>query len=224
MEDLKSKIRKATDEFFDANDTASEPVEAPQEAQPVDYYQMSQNDIYEASQKPTAFGSPAQITKIVDGMVDDTAERFYNAYNDQYQHFMDTNDSADAKRVAQEYMMNHALPMVESLVAEYGADALLNNNKALAKLDSIMLTGNGAGDGYTKGFIKQMHYQTTGTQGTNSDAELSRGLQRAMSMADSGNIRGGVGLARALKEKVDNGELSASGDDYAMLLQAVSYK
>lgn len=216
------QIMQVTDQMF--NEAPVEPVEAPSEAQPMDYYQMSQNDIYEASQKPTAFGSPAQITKVVNEMVDDTAERFYNAYNGQYKHFMDANDNAGAKRVAQEYMMEYALPMVESLVAEYGADALLNNNKALAKLDSIMLTGNGVGDGYTKGFIKQMHYQTTGTQGTESDAELSRGLQRAMSMANSGNIRGGVGLARTLKEKVDNGELSASGNDYAMLLQAASYK
>ena len=43
-------------------------------------------------------------------------------------------------------------------------------------------------------------------------------------MADNDDIRGSVTEAKRLKEKVDNGELSASSDDYNLLLQVSSYK
>lgn len=224
MEDIKSKIRKATDEFFDADETPSQPTEAPQQAQPQDYYQMSQNAQYEASQKPTAYGSPAQITPIVEKMVEEFKQTDYNANKNQYDHLLDAEAKDNAEYLRQGYLASEFLPMVESLVEIYGVDALLNNKKALAKLDEVAITPNGSGDGFTEGYLKQMHCQQLGSQGSQSDAEVVRGVQRVKAMADSDDIRGSVTLAQKLKERVDNGELSAGAEDYQMLLQVSSYK
>lgn len=231
MEDLQARINKANNSMVTGDDPVGAPSIAPQEApeqpqmpQAHDYYQMQQNAAYEASQRPTAYGSPAEMGQVIDDMVTNTAEKYYNAYKNQYEHLIDANDYNGAKQMANEYMMYHGLPLVASLVEMYGADALINSRDALSKLDSIMLTGNGEGDGYTKAFLKQMYSQTLGTNGSTSDIEVTRGLQKAMGIADQGDIRSAVGLAKSLKEKIDRGELSASPEDYSMLVQATELR
>lgn len=226
MEDIRSDIRKATDDFFEENmpNSLPEPSEQPQSAEPVDYYQIQENAAYEASQKPTAYGSPAQIGKVVDEMVEEFKQARYNVAKNQYDHLLDAEAKDSAEYMRQDYMTKNALPMVESLVETFGVDAILNNKDALSKLDEVMITGNGSGNGYTKGYIKQMHRQQLGTQGSSSDAEVVYGLSRIKQMADNDDIRGSVTEAKRLKDKVDNGSLSASPDDYEILLQVSSYK
>ena len=224
MDDIKAKITKATDEFFDANETPSEPTESISQAQPVDYYQMQQNAAYEASQKPKTYGSPAQIARVVDKMVEDFKQEYYNVNKNAYDHYLDANAKDQAEYLRQDYMVKSALPLAESIVEMYGADAVLNNKKALDKLDEIMISPNGSGNGFTKGYLKQMHKDQLGSQGSESDAEITYGVARIKQMADSDDIRGSVSEAQRLKEKVDNGELSASKDDYDLLLQVSSYK
>lgn len=206
------------------NQTPQEPVEQPQQAQPIDYYQAQQNAAYDASQKATTNGSPAQVGKIVDEMVDDFKQARYNVSINQYNHLKDVNAPDQAEYMRQDYMTKNALPLVESLVEMYGVDAILNNKDALKKLDEVMITGNGSGKGFTRGYLEQMHEQQRGTQGSTSDMEVTYGLQKVRNMASNDDIRGSVNEAQRLKEKIDNGELSASDEDYQMVLQVSSYK
>ena len=220
------EIDKRLKEAFNTDGVipAPEPSEQLQSAEPMDYYQMQENAAYEASQKPTAYGSPAQIGKVVDQMVNDFKQARYNVSINQYNHLKDANASDQAEYMRQDYMTKNALPLVESLVEMFGVDALLNNKGALSKLDEVMITNNGVGDGFTKGYLEQMHKQQIGTQGSDSDMEVVYGLSKVKQMADNDDIRGSVTEAKRLKEKVDNGELSASSDDYNLLLQVSSYK
>ena len=208
----------------EARRAAQEVPEQPPAPQASDYYQMQTNAAYEASKHPTAYGSPAEMKQVVKELVDNTSEKYYNAYKHQYDHLVDANDMNSAKQMANEYMMYHALPVIASLVETYGADAVINSPDTLEQLDSIMLTGNGAGDGYTKAYIKQMYSQNLGTNKSTSDIEVIRGLQRATGIANQGDIRSAVGMAKALKEKIDRGELSASSEDYSKLIQATELR
>lgn len=222
MDTTDEQIMSVTEEMF--SQAAPGPAEQPQTAEPVDYYQMQENAAYEASQKPTAYGSPAQIGKIVNKMVDEFKQTDYNVSKNQYDHLLDVEAKDQAEYLRQDYMNKSALPLVESLVEMYGVDAILNNRDALSKLDEVMITGNGSGDGYTKGYLKQMHKQQLGTQGSESDIEVTYGLSRIKQMASNDDIRGSVVEAQRIKEKIDNGSLSASPEDYQMLLQVSSYK
>lgn len=224
MDDLKSKLTKATDEFFGASEGSSEPVEAPSQAKPIDLYQAQRNAAYTASQKATAYGSPAQIGRIVDDIVGDFKQAYYNVSISQYNHLKDANAPDQAEYMRQDYMVKNALPLVESLVETYGVDAILNNKDALKKLDEVMITGNGSGDGFTAAYLKQMHEQQLGGQASTSDAEVTNALRKIRSMADNDDIRGSVTEAKRIKEKVDNGQLSANENDYNLLLQVSSYK
>lgn len=216
-------IANMTEELF-ASEASPEPQEAPSGPKPIDYYQAQQNAAYTASQKPTAYGSPAQIMPVVSQMVEEFKETSYNINKKQYDHLLDAEAKDQAEYLRQNYMTTQALPMVESLVEMYGADALINNNKALAKLDEVMLSPNGTGDGFTKGYLKQMHYQQRGEAPSYSDAEVRNGISKIKQMANNDDIRGSVNKAQRLKQRIDNGELSSSEDDYALLLQVASYK
>lgn len=224
MDDLKSKLTKATDEFFGASEGSPEPTDAPSQPQPIDYYQAQRNAAYEASQKATAYGSPAQIGRIVDDIVDDFKQEYYNVNKNAYDHYLDANAPDQAEYMRQDYMVKNALPLVESLVETYGVDAILNNKDALRKLDEVMITGNGSGDGFTAAYLRQMHKQQLGGQASASDAEVTNALRKIRAMADDDDIRGSVTEAKRIKEKVDNGQLSANSDDYNLLLQVSSYK
>lgn len=224
LANIERTAKQQVDEAKEYYRTAPEPSEQPQPAEPVDYYQIQENAAYEASQKPTAYGSPAQIGKVVDQMVDGFKQEYYNVNKNAYDHYLDASAPDQAEYMRQDYMTKSALPLVESLVEMFGVDALLNNKGALSKLDEVMITNNGSGDGFTKGYLKQMHQQQIGTQGSDSDMEVVYGLSKVKQMADNNDIRGSVTEAKRLKEKVDNGELSASSDDYNLLLQVSSYK
>lgn len=203
---------------------AQEAQEGPSVPQPIDLYQAQRNAAYEASQKATAYGSPAQIGQIVDNIVDDFKQARYNVSINQYNHLKDANASDQAEYMRQDYMVKNALPLVESLVETYGVDAILNNKDALSKLDEVMITGNGSGDGFTAAYLKQMHKQQIGGQPSQSDVEVTNALRKIRAMADNDDIRGSVTEAKRIKEKVDNGQLSANSDDYNLLLQVSSYK
>ena len=226
MDNLKKNIAKATDELFDevTSQSSSEPQEEPSTPQVVDFYQAQQNAAYNASQKATVYGSPAQIGKIVDKIVDDFKQTNYNVNKNQFDHLIDAEARDQAEYLRQDYMTNKALPLVESLVETYGVDAILNNKDALSKLDEVMITGNGSGDGFTKGYLEQMHFQQRGESRSFSDMEVVSGIRKIKAMADNDDIRSSVNKAKSLKDKIDRGELSASENDYNLLLQVSSYK
>lgn len=221
-----AEIDKRLKEAFgtDGQIPAQEAQEGPSAPQPIDLYQMQRNAAYEASQKATAYGSPAQIGRIVDDMVEQFKAERYNVAKNQYDHLMDAGSKDNAEYMRQDYMTKNALPLIESLVETYGVDAILNNKQALSKLDEVMITGNGSGDGFTEGYLKQMHQQQIGGQPSSSDIEVTYAISRIKQMADSDDIRGSVTEAKRIKERVDKGELSANSDDYNLLLQVASYK
>ena len=221
-----AEIDKRLKEAFntDGQIPAPEPLEASSQAQPIDLYQAQRNAAYTASQKVTAYGSPAQIGRIVNDIVNDFKQAYYNVSINQYNHLKDVDAKDQAEYMRQDYMVKNALPLVESLVETYGVDAILNNKDALSKLDEVMITGNGSGDGFTAGYLKQMHNQQMGGQPSPSDMEVTRALSKIRAMADSDDIRGSVTEAKRIKEKVDKGELSANEIDYQTLLRVASYK
>ena len=223
MEDINKRIDDKLAKDLKALEATQEPVEDQEQAKPIDYYQAMRNDAYEASQSPTVHGSPAQLPIIVDKMVEDFKQTDYNVNRNQYDHLREYEANDEAERLRQNYLVTEFLPLVESVVEIYGPSALLNSQKALDKLDEVALTPNGSGHGFTEGYLMQMHKGQT-PRGSRSDIEVSYGLAKAQDMANDGDIRGGIGLAKNLVERINRGELSASEEDYETLLRGASAK
>ena len=218
--ELKKKVDKANEEMV--VEAPQKAVEEPGTLKLVDYYQAMRNAAYTASQSPTVHGTPAALPIIVDKMVESFKQTDYNVNRNQYDHLIEYDAKSTAENLRQGYLVNEFFPLVESIVENYGVDALLNSPKALAKLDEVAITPNGSGGGFTKGYLKQMHKGQTATP-SKSDVEIAYGIAKAKQMAGDGNIRGGVGAVKKLKEKVDKGELSASDSDYEILSRISSY-
>lgn len=202
---------------------AQKAVEEAKDAKPIDYYQMQRNAAYTASQSPTVYGSPAQIYPLAKELVEDFKQTDYNINRNQYNHLIEYDAHDQAEYLRQSYMTQSALPLVESLVENYGVDALLNNRKVLDLLDEVMITPNGSGNGFTEAYLKQMHKGQISPTGSQSDAEVKYQLAKAEKMADDGDVRAGVGIAKNLLEKINNGELSASDEDYQTVLRGAAY-
>lgn len=219
---MEDRIDKQLEKDLKALEASQEPEEGLEGARPVDYYQLQRNSAYEASQRPTTYGAPAGVQTVVDKMVEKFKATDYNVNKNQYDHLKEYEANDAAEHLRQGYLNTEFLPLVEGLVENYGVDALLNNKRVLAKLDEVVISPNGSGAGFTKGYLMQMHkgQQSTPSQ---SDAEVAYGVLKAKHMADNGNVRGGVNLAKKLKERVDRGELSASESDYAELARGSAY-
>lgn len=220
---MEDQIDKQLAEELKALEASQEPVEGHQPHQPMDYYQMQRNAAHTASQRPTIHGSPAQIYPLVKELVEDFKQTDYNVSQNQYSHLLEYDARDQAEYLRQSYMTCSALPLVESLVENYGVDALLNNRKVLDLLDGVMITPNGAGNGFTEAYLRQMHKGQTPPTSSQSDAEVKYQLVKAEKMADEGDVRAGVGIAKSLLEKINKGELSASDEDYQIILKGASY-
>lgn len=218
--DLQKRVNEANKEMLIEDDESQPETEELQ--RPIDYYQAQQNASYEALQRPRVYGSPAQMAIIADKMVSDFKQTHYNVSRNTYDHLMDVEARDNAEYLRQSYMTQEALPLVESFVETYGVDAVLNNQRVLDALDEIMITPNGFGNGFTKSYLQQMH-KGQAKHASASDAKVSYDLAKAKSLADQDDIRGAVSMARAIKKKVDDGELSASEKDYNELLRADTF-
>lgn len=204
--DEMSIIHQATKEMFDeANSMSSseavQPAPTPAEA---DIYTMRSRARQNASQKPTQRGSSVAMNTYVEDLVNNAKAQYNRA-----------KDAGETEG----YNEQVVLPIIEAVVSEYGPDELLNSKKSVDLIDSIILTDNGKGTGYTKSYVKQM-YKNAPTErrgGGNDDSEVSSGVRRINALLDDNQIRSGKQLAEKLKKKIDNGELSASEDSYELI-------
>lgn len=222
MEDINKHIDDQLAKDLKALEALESSQESNETQKPIDFYQAQKNVSDALSVRPRAYGAPAQLGIIVKRMVDDFRQTDYNVNRNQYNHLRDAEASQEAESLRQSYMTTEFLPLVESLVENYGVDAIVNSPTALAALDDVAITPNGQGDGFTKAYLQKMHEGQIG-EASQSDVRVQFDLARARDMADKGNVRGGVQLARQIKQQVDEGRLSASSDDYKALSEASAW-
>lgn len=218
MDNLEKQIGDVTEEFFEEIQSSEEaPVES---AKPIDIYQAKRNYAIEQGRKAQSYGAPASMTEVVRDMVS-SIEPMYNLAVNQYNHLQEYDMTNEAQLTLDSYMENDFLPLVMGIVDQYGADALLTNRQVIDMLDGKALTGNGDGAGYTVAFVRAMAPEVQGTVASVSDRELQDGLARLENLCDK-SPSAAASFAERLKERVDNGELSASQNDYALLARAAS--
>lgn len=221
---MEDRILKITNQMFDEakaqrslGDTATEPV---------DIYQRNQDRIREASQKSYPRGSSAIVSTAVYSVIDGAGgEGLAHAYKKAKEEVdtlkdMDERGRADLRR--QQYMQEYFLPAVELVVNSASPDEVLNSKQALADLDKYALL-EGSGKGYTATYIRQAYGNLLGQVSGKDSPDTRDAVIRINALLDSGEIRSAVGLARALKEKIDRGESMASDSSYDLLGRVVSY-
>ena len=122
----------------------------------------------------------------------------------------------------QQYMEERFLPAVELVVNLTSPDEVLNCSGALEAFDKYVL-GTGSSKGYTAAYIRSAYGGQLGKRIALSDPaviEAIIGIKRASS---NDSIRTAVGIAKRIKKSIDDGEIVASDDDYAIIGRVAAY-
>lgn len=221
MEDINARIDQyAAQELNNLKSSRNEPEQSM--AQPIDVYQNKRNNRHENSWKAESYGAPTTLNVVAQQMADNV-EPIYNLATNQFNHLQEYGMQEDAQAMADDYMENDFIPMIMGFVDQYGADAILKNQRALEVLDSKALTGNGDGTGYTAAFIKTMAPEVQGTVASVTDASLEQDINRMKELADS-SPKAAISLAKRLKDQIDNGMVAAGADDYRLIARVAFTK
>lgn len=131
-----------------------------------------------------------------------------------------------AELAAKQYMEDRFLPAVEAIIRFSSPDELLNCKEALRELDKYAM-GTGSMSGYTASYVRSAYGDLLGKdldgRFDKSDPAISQMVMRVRILADKGDIRNAIGVAKQAKKQVDDGKNMASEDDYELISRVVAY-
>lgn len=212
---------EASSEFY--RTTSENVVDSPE---PVDVYQRNQDRIYDVNQKSFPNGSSAAVNMSVYAVIDGVgAEGLAHACHETKEDIEALKERGERGRAElrrQQYMQENFLPAVEIVVNSTSPDEVLNSKRALEELDKYALL-EGSGKGYTATYIRQAYGNQLGQVKGRDEPNVRNAIMRINSLLDNGEIRTAVGIASALKEKIDRGESMASDMSYDLLGRIVSF-
>lgn len=189
---------------------------------PVDLYQQNYNKRFEQGKKSYPHGSSVIVGTAVANVVDEQLARAHKRAKDDSDLLKNKGEGSRAEMVRQQYMEEYFLPAVEIVVNSTSPDEVLNSKKALDELDRYVLL-EGSGRGYTASYIRQAYGNQLGQLEGHSDAYIASQVRKLNALLDEGQIRSAVGLARNLKNQIDNGEHVAGEEDFELLGRIVAY-
>lgn len=131
-----------------------------------------------------------------------------------------------AELAAKQYMEDRFIPVVEAIIRFSSPDELLNCKEALRELDKYAM-GTGSMSGYTASYVRSAYGDLLGKdldgRFDKSDPAISQMVMRVRILADKGDIRNAIGIAKQAKKQVDDGKNMASEDDYELISRVVAY-
>lgn len=226
IEDYVERMKEATRR--DIEGMSDDPGESLEDAssETVDIYQREQDRLRDVSRKSYPRGSSKAVDMsvyaVIDGVGAEGLAKAYKRAQDDIDVLKDQGERGRAQIRRQQYMQEDFLPAVEIVVNSTSPDEVLASKKALNELDKYALL-EGSGKGYTATYIRQAYGNLLGQVSGRDDPDTRDAIMRINSLLDNGEIRSAVGLARALKEKIDRGENQADEVDYELISRIVAY-
>lgn len=221
IDDMTNEALSASKEFYKNMPEGMVPT-----PEPVDFYQQTQDRIYDVAQKLFPNGASKAVGMAVNAVVDGHgAEGLALAYKrarDDIDSLKERGERGRAELRRQQYMQEYFLPAVEIVINSTSPDEVLNSAKALSALDKYALL-EGSGKGYTATYIRQAYGNQLGQKTGRSDHFVRDGVIRINSLLDEGQNRMALGIANNLKKKIEAGDAIADDVDYDLICRVVSY-
>ena len=193
---------------------------------PLDIYQRSQDRIRDVNSKKFPNGSSRAVematNAVIDGHGGSGLACAYHKAKDDIEMLKAKGERGRAEWARQQYMTEHFLPAVEVVINSTSPDEVLNSKNALKKLDEYVAL-EGAGKGYTASYIRQAYGNQLGAREGRSDPSVRSDVMRINRLLDEGEIRTAFGIAKKLKEKIDDGDAMADDVDYSLIGRIVSF-
>ncbi len=198
----------------------------------VDMYQRDVNKMRSESKKVRPHGSSPVVvaaTKAAvsgDGVPASGLAYAYKRAKEDRDELKAKGEPGRADIVVQQYMEEHFMPAVETIIRFSSPDELLNCKPALSALDRLAL-GTGSMIGYTASYVRSAYDNLLGKDLSgrfgNSDQAVVTAVNRIKALSDNGEVRKAIGVAKQIKKQIDDGEFMASDDDYDIIGRVVAY-
>lgn len=199
---------------------------------PMDVYEYNRLHRVEESKKRRPRGSKVIVmtaTQSViggDGAPGAGLARAHKRAEDDSEFFRKRGENSRADIVRRQYMEEHFLPAVETVIRFSSPDELLNCSEALKALDKYAL-GVGDKTGYTASYVRTAYGDLLGEDLDNrfgrSDPAVESAVKRIKLLSARDEIRTAIGVAKQIKKAIDAGENMASDDDYEIIGRVVAY-
>lgn len=224
------EIRKNIAEFNDSEmariqeNAEREPDELT--AKPADLYQQGRLARREEGKKSRPNGAARIVTAtahaVIDGAGAEGLAKAYRRAKSDSDCLYGKGEYERAKMVMNAYKEEYFLPAVELVANAASPDELLNSQQALSLLDEYApISGNGKG--YTAAYIKKAYANQLGERKGVSDTSVRNKVRQLNAMLDAGELRIALGLAKELKQKIDNGDAMADDNDYDLIGRVVAF-
>lgn len=198
----------------------------------VDIYQQDVNKTRDERKKTRPRGSSVIVMTATKGVIDGDGipgaglARAYKRAKGDSEFLKSKGERERADIVKNQYMEEHFLPAIETVIRFSSPDELLNCRGALAALDKYAL-GVGSMSGYTASYVRSAYGELLGKdldgRFDKSDPAISQMVMRVRVLSDKGDIRNAIGVAKQAKKQVDDGKNMASEYDYDLISRVVAY-
>jgi hypothetical protein len=198
----------------------------------VDMYQQDVNNMRTEQKKTRPRGSSpivlASAKAVIsgDGVPAAGLAQAYKRAKEDRDMLKSKGEPGRADIVVNQYMEEHFLPAVETIIRYSSPDELLNCKSALSALDKLAL-GTGSMVGYTASYVRSAYGDLLGkdldSRFEQSDPAVRDSVQRIKALSASDKIRSAIGVAKQIKKQIDDGECIASEDDYGIIARVVAY-
>ena len=217
MPELRESIEKATNELFKENPREDMPEVEPAPT-PVDYYQMNADKRQRMAEKAVLRGASTLTKKIAKEVLEELVRHKRRADADA-EYWLGTGDKERSQMVKDQYIEDHFLPSIETVVMASTPDEVLNAKDILKEFDDLSMQ---YGPGYTASYIRTAYGDQLGNASAASDGYVVDAVERIKGLAANNQIRAAYGMAKKLKDDIDKGEHTADSQDYEILSRVVS--
>lgn len=185
---------------------------------PIDWYQNSVNIRGDMSKKAYPRGTSTLTREIALEELEKLAKFKKRAEMDA-KYWEARGDKERAQMVKDQYIEERFLPAVEVVVIASTPDEVLNSKDILREFDDLSMQ---YGPGYTASYIRTAYGNQLGNASSQSDGYVVENVERIKYLSASNQIRSAYGLAKKIKEEIDNGEHTSSDEDYEIITRVAS--
>lgn len=121
--------------------------------------------------------------------------------------------------VKDQYIEERFLPAVEMVVIASTPDEVLNSKDILREFDDLSMQ---YGPGYTASYIRTAYGDQLGNASSQSDGYVVENVERIKYLSAMDQLRSAYGLAKKLKDEIDNGDHTSSDEDYEIITRVAS--
>lgn len=184
----------------------------------VDLYDKNRVKNLKEMKKSYPRGASTLMAKIAEEALGTLAKQKKRADAD-VEYWKGRGDKERSQMVKDQYMEENFLPAVEMLIIASTPDEVLNAKGILKEFDKQTFE---YGPGYTASYIRTAYGDQLGNASNLSDGYVRDMISRIKWLASSDQIRAAYGVAKKLKNEIDNGEHTSSDEDYEIITRVAT--